>query len=89
MIGHQVKCLNCNEWTSGKKKHCESCGSLTKQPEEKNSKRLEDPLKLQFIKINKDDGSLVILGKRIVQFGQLILYAIISFLVWISSVTVG
>jgi hypothetical protein len=92
MGSHEIKCEHCNNWVSKKEKTCSFCHKNIREIDQK--KDLErsnkpDPFKLRLIQINNSDNLLIQFLKRIVQFGQLIFYAVISFLIWITTWAVG
>jgi len=92
MQDHQVKCEHCGEWVPVRYETCDHCGKVLRAKEKHEAlqrKRLFDPLKPRFIEIRETDPAPLKLIKRMVQFGQLIFYAIISFLVWVTTWTVG
>ena len=91
-MSHQIKCEHCGEWTDPSLDKCTYCGKTLREEEKKvkaSSNRLKDSLEPQLITINDDDHPIVKLFKRVVQLGQMIFYAIITFLVWVTSWTIG
>ncbi len=89
---HQIKCEHCGEWVDAKLEQCNYCGKTLREEEKKeaySSKRLKDSLEPQLITIDDDDHPVLKIAKRIVQLGQVIFYAIITFLVWVTSWTIG
>ncbi|MAX80671.1 MAG: hypothetical protein CL843_10920 [Crocinitomicaceae bacterium] len=89
---HEVKCDQCGQWTHGKNHRCEHCGAILKEEEKKEiavRKAKGDSIKPRFVKINEEDGWLLVIGKYVIRTGQFIFYALISFLIWITSLTIG
>jgi len=92
MKNHQIKCEHCSEWVSGKYEICENCGKTLRAKEKSEAmkaSRVRDPLKPQLIEIYETDAPLIRVGKNIIRVGQIVLYAIIGFLVWITTWAVG
>lgn len=89
---HQIKCEHCGEWVDAKSEQCSYCGKTLREEEKKaasSSKRLKDSLEPQLITIYDDDNVFIKFFKRIIQLGQMTFYAIITFLVWVTSWTIG
>jgi len=88
----EKSCPKCKEWNQAVDIHCVSCGEELFKKERKVKEELDalpDPFKLPLIKINSEDGYLMIFGKRIIQSIQLVFFGILSFLIWIASVLPG
>lgn len=91
-MDHQIKCEHCGEWVDAHLDQCNFCGKTLREEEKtaaSSSNRLKDSLEPQLIPIHDDDSLVVKFFKRIFQLGQMIFYAIIAFLVWITSWTIG
>lgn len=92
MKSHEIKCEHCGYWTNSKIENCPNCNNKIRANDRKNdlerSKR-PDPFKPRFIKIKDNDNLIIQFLKRIVQFGQLVFYAIVSFLIWVTTWAVG
>ena len=94
MEQHEVKCEHCGEWVSPKNETCSNCGKKLREKEkqkeqESKAKRLKDSLEPQLIEINEYDNLIVKFFKHIFRLGQMVFYAIITFLVWLSSWIIG
>ena len=91
-MSREKSCPKCKEWNLEVDIHCKVCGEELFKKErlvKEGLDALPDPFKLPIIKINSDDGYLMILGKRIIQSIQLMFFGIISFLIWIASLLPG
>lgn len=91
MVGEKV-CPNCKKWNAAKDVFCVNCGEELFKKERLSKEAIEaqpDPFKIPFIKINSKDGYLVVFGKRLIQFIQLIFFGVISILLWIASILPG
>lgn len=90
---HQEKlCPYCSNWTSSKSSLCSYCGEELFEKERLTREALDaqlDPFKMPLIKIYSKDGYLMVFGKRIIQFVQLVFFGIISLLIWIASLLPG
>ncbi len=85
---HLKRCTYCEQWTDGAKEYCEHCGhEHDKQHKEEVKKRTErgDP-RLPIIQVQSHDPIWLKILKRPVQVAQLILYAFIAFLVYLTTV---
>lgn len=92
MKSHEIKCEHCDFWVDSKTDICPNCkNNIRGEERKKNLERSNkpDPFKPRFIKINNYDNILIQFLKRIVQFGQLIFYAVVSFLIWVTTWAVG
>ena len=85
----EKSCPKRKEWDEAIDVHCISCGEELFKKErlvKENLDALQDSFKLPLIKINPIDGYLIVLGKRIIQFIQIVFFGILSLLIWIASV---
>ena len=85
---HLKRCAYCEKWTVGAQEFCTYCGhEHDKQYKEEIKKRIErgDP-RVPIIKVNDEDPFWVKIWKRPVQVVQLVLYAIVAFLVYLTTV---
>tara|TARA_B110000977_G_scaffold153355_1_gene194856 strand:+ start:54 stop:329 length:276 start_codon:yes stop_codon:yes gene_type:complete len=85
-------CVDCNNWTDSKLKSCRYCGVELFEKERINRQKIAaqpDPFKINLLKIYAKDSYLIIFGKRIIQFVQIVFFGIISILIWIASLLPG
>jgi hypothetical protein len=88
----EKSCPNCKTWNLAKNIHCVSCGEELFKKERLVKEQIEsqpDPFKIPLIKINSEDGYLIVFGKRIIQTIQLVFFGILSLLIWIASILPG
>ena len=91
-MSREKSCPKCKQWNLEVDIYCKACGEELFKKErliKEGLDALPDPFKLPLIKINSDDGYLMIFGKRIIQSIQLVFFGIISFLIWIASLLPG
>jgi len=84
---HLKRCKNCREWTNGKLDHCTFCGAeLDAEYKKEIQKRIDlgDP-KVPLLQVHDHDPVWLKLVKRPIQVAQLIFYAIIAFLVYLTT----
>lgn len=94
MEQHEIKCEHCGEWIDSKNEVCTYCGRTLREEERKQEKeslekRLKDSLKPQLIEINKNDNFVIKSIKRMIRSGQIVFYAIVTFLIWFTSWAIG
>jgi RNA polymerase subunit RPABC4/transcription elongation factor Spt4 len=92
MSDHQIKCEHCGSWVDANKETCEVCGKVLRAKDKSETlkrSKVPDPLKPQLIKIHDSDSAVMKFFKKLVQVGQLVFYAIVSFLIWVTSWAVG
>lgn len=88
----EKSCPNCKAWNSVKNIHCVDCGEELFKKERLSKEQIAaqpDPFKIPLIKINSEDGYLIVFGKRIIQTIQLVFFGILSLLIWIASILPG
>lgn len=88
----EKSCPNCKQWNDANEVHCIFCGVELFEKERLVKENLEanpDPFKVPLIKIDSQDGYLLVFGKRIIQFVQIIFFGILSLLLWIASILPG
>ena len=88
----EKSCPNCKEWNKTRDVNCVSCGEELFKKERVVREQIEsqpDPFKIPFIKINSEDGYLMVFGKRIIQTIQLVFFGILSILIWFASILPG
>lgn len=95
----QKKCPHCHQWSSWNQKvddTCQHCnGTLSpkelKEQKEEEARDKSDNfgMELKLITINEDDHPLLKLAKRLIQGGQLLFFAIVSFVVWLATAIAG
>lgn len=85
---HLKRCKSCNQWTDGGKPNCEHCGSeLNKVEKEEIRKRKQiDDIHVPVWRTNADDPTWLKVLKVPVQMVQLVLYGIVAFLIYLSTV---
>ena len=84
---HLKRCKNCGKWTDGKLDHCNHCDhELDVEYKKEVQKRMDlgDP-KLPIIQVRDHDPFWLKIAKRPIQEAQLILYAIMAFLVYLTT----
>ncbi len=86
----ETKCEHCGFWTNGQLKKCNYCGGVLneKYHSEKEILKNADGTRIPLIKIDPKDPWSVKTGKKIIRFGQLVFFAIITFLAMLASSTV-
>jgi hypothetical protein len=91
---HRIKCHQCGNWSQGSVENCEVCGVILDKnvylksiSEERNPK--EKSSRPDFFIINKEDGVLLVIWKRILQAGYLVFMAIMSFIIWFVALFSG
>lgn len=87
LANHQKRCKNCNHWFNGIEKTCPKCGEEhnKKYRQEIENRKLNGDLTVPVWKIHDNDPLWLIVIKKPVQVIQLMLYAIIAFLVYLST----
>jgi primosomal protein N' len=87
MSKHERKCEHCGHWNDVELEKCESCGEEFNRvfKEDMEKLRKKKPFDIPVITIHPDDSPPFKFFKKIVQFHQLIFYAIIGFLVYLST----
>jgi len=84
---HQRRCKECGHWHEASLKHCPECGAeQNKEVRAEVKKRLQvEDISVPVWRISPDDPLLMKIVKKPVQILQLILWAIIGFLVYLST----
>lgn len=84
---NSIKCSNCQQWTDNDKKYCLYCGHEHHKQRKIERELLKKPLEtgFPFIKIQRQDPFLIKTGKSIVLFFQIIVYGIISLIMYLAS----
>lgn len=82
-----IKCRNCHQWTDNDKPQCLYCGYEHHHEIKREREILKKPLQtgFPFIKIGKSDTWPIKAGKSIIFFFQLIVYGIVSLIMYIAS----
>lgn len=94
------KCPECKEWSpwqGGPEERCAKCNEYldpkAAEDQQKETERIAKEGKkgpVSFIvEIKPDDNLLIVTLKRLVQFGQLVFMAIVSFLLWLAAIVTG
>lgn len=88
MHNHLKRCEHCNAWTDGNKTHCEHCRGELNEVYKREVKAREDQgdPRLPIIQIKANDPTWVKIAKRPIQLVQLVAYAIIAFLVYLTTI---
>lgn len=84
---HLKRCAQCGKWTDGSLEYCAFCGYEHDREYKKEVKKRRDrgDLRIPILRINPSDPTWLKVLKRPVQVVQLVLYAIIAFLVYLST----
>lgn len=84
---NSIKCENCHQWTDNDRKYCLYCGHEHHKKIRQEKEVLKKPLDtgFPFIKIKKGDAFYLKAGKAVILFFQVILYGIISLIMYIAS----
>ncbi len=84
---HLKRCKECNQWTDGTSAICECCGHDHNKVyrEEVAKRKLNGDLTVPVLKIKESDPLWLKIVKKPIQVFQLILYAIIGFLIYLST----
>ena len=84
---NSIKCENCYQWTDKNRKYCLYCGHEHHKKIKEEKEILSKPLNagFPFIKIKKKDSILVKSGKAVALFFQVIVYGIISLIMYLAS----
>ncbi|GCD76809.1 hypothetical protein JCM31826_02910 [Thermaurantimonas aggregans] len=82
-----IKCSNCKQWTDNDKKHCLFCGFEHHKQQKIEREHLKKPLDagFPFIKIQQTDPIFIKAGKGVVLFFQIIVYGIVSLIMYLAS----
>ncbi|MEQ9186890.1 MAG: hypothetical protein RLP15_04090 [Cryomorphaceae bacterium] len=85
---HLKRCAQCENWTDGSLTHCTFCGHEHDQQYKAEIKKREDQgdPRVPIIQVRNEDPLWLKVFKRPVQIVQLILYAIVAFLVYLTTV---
>ena len=85
----QKKCEHCNNWNTGDKAFCKTCGGILdlKYRKERDDleKKLENvPMLFDFVKIkNSENNKLLFLLEKVIRGGQAVVFAIITLVTFI------
>ncbi|MDP4662388.1 MAG: hypothetical protein NWS74_01890 [Salibacteraceae bacterium] len=84
---HLKRCKECNRWTDGKSAICAYCGHDHDKVyrEEVEKRKLNGDVSVPVLKINESDALWLKIVKKPIQVFQLILYALIGFLIYLST----
>ncbi|MGB0175826.1 MAG: hypothetical protein ACPF9D_01585 [Owenweeksia sp.] len=86
----ETKCEHCGFWTNGELEKCNYCGRILNEAyhtEKENLKKAQG-MQMPFIAIDPDEPWLIRTGKKIIRFGQMIFFMIITFIAMLASSTV-
>ncbi len=86
----QIKCGHCANWNDGNEENCTQCGKMINEVylKEKEILSKAQGMRLPLIEIPEDDNFIKKGLKYGFRFGQLIFFAIISFVAAMSASTV-
>lgn len=88
----EVKCEHCKLWTDGELLSCKHCGGTLNEKylaEKEELGKVESGMKFPLIEINDDDPVLLKMGKYVVRAGQVVFFAIVTFVAYMAAGTVG
>ena len=87
MSKHERKCEHCGEWNDVQLETCKSCGEAFDKVFRAHMAKLKKKkiFDIPLIEIKETDAPPIKILKKVVQFHQLIFYAIIGFLVYLST----
>lgn len=82
-----IKCENCQQWTDNERKYCLYCGHEHHKQRRQEKEILRKPLDsgFPFIKIKKDEALPVKVGKAVILFFQVVVYGIVSLIMYLAS----
>lgn len=88
MSKHLKRCKSCSKWTDGASEFCLYCGFEHDKVanEERQARAEKGDHRVPIIQVYPNDKTWVKILKRPVQLVQLILYGIIAFLVYLTTV---
>lgn len=86
----QIKCEHCGYWNDQSRKLCSNCNGVLNEAYIKEQEELSKVkgMQLPLIEIKESDYALIKAFKHVFRVGQLIFFAIISFIAAISASTV-
>lgn len=89
-MNKQIKCGHCEQWNDGAEENCTHCGKMMNEVYLKEKEILSKApgMRLPLIEIPEEDNFLKKGIKYVFRFGQLIFFAIISFIAAMSASTV-
>ncbi len=88
----EVKCEHCKKWTDGTVKECQHCGGVLNAKylaEKEELEKVETVMKFPLIEIDEDDPILIKMGKYVIRAGQVVFFAIVTFVAYLAAGTVG
>ncbi len=89
---NERKCDKCGKWSDGEKYFCNHCGVLMDEErleEEKKRHESQEGLAVALIKIYPTDHIIVKGIKHIIRIGQIIYFAILTFILWVVAFMSG
>ncbi len=86
----QQKCEHCNEWTDGEQEKCLHCDHILNLRDKQEYEVLKKAKGMSFplIQIKENDSLPLKASKHLIRVGQLIFFAVISFIAAMASSTV-
>lgn len=88
MSKHLKRCSSCGKWTDGAMHQCLFCGEEhdKQYKEERRIRSEKGDHRVPILMIHPEDKLWLKIVKRPIQLVQLVLYAIIAFLVYLTTV---
>ncbi|MGD1843866.1 MAG: hypothetical protein ACFB10_00555 [Salibacteraceae bacterium] len=86
----KIKCEHCGLWTHGDRQTCNYCGEVTDEryKQEVSKRNKINPFEFRFVKIYAIDPWWLKSGKSFLYIAQLIFFAVVSVIVYLSSIFV-
>jgi len=86
-VDHLKRCKQCNKWTDGDLAFCSYCGfeHNLEANKEKEERKKKGDIDVPILRIHDTDPTWLKVVKRPFQVIQLVLYAIIGFLIYLST----
>lgn len=86
-MDHLKRCKACGKWTDGTLSFCTFCGYEHDREYKKEVQKRKDAeeSRIPILRIHDSDPTWLKILKRPIQMVQLVLYAIIAFLVYLST----
>ena len=87
----EQKCEHCGEWTDGTEEYCQHCTKRLNEERLKKEKIRHENTKFDIIliKIHPTDHPVIVFFKKIIQYIQIVYFAILTFILWLISMGPG